>query len=71
MVVEDTVLLSQSTVSRIIFQFYLLIKEIIKMPTTQERRNENHQLFRVLGYDNGTIYLFRIDSAIDCTHIYD
>jgi len=70
MVVEDTILLSQSTVSRIIFQFYLLIKEIIKMPTTQERRNEN-QLFRVLGYDNGIIYLSRIDSAIDCTHIYD
>lgn len=73
MVVGDTVLLSQSIVSRIIFRVSALlaslIKEIIQIPTTQERRNENHQLFRVLGYGNGAIGLPGIDGAIDCTHI--
>jgi len=39
------------------------------MPITQERRIENHMLFRTLGYSNGAIGLLEIDGAIDCTYI--
>lgn len=64
---------SQSTISRIIFRVSALlsslIREVIKMPTTQERKTENHMLFRTLGYGNGAIGLPGIDGAIDCTHI--
>lgn len=45
------------------------MNDVIKMPSTLERQNENHQLFRVLGYGNGAIGLPGIDGAIDCTHI--
>lgn len=73
MVIGDTVSLSQPTISRIILRVSTLlaslINETIKMPLTQERRNDNHQLFRVLGYGNGAIGLPGIDGAIDCTHI--
>lgn len=40
------------------------------MPPTQERQNENHELFRVLGYGAGAIGLPGIDGAIDCTHVH-
>nr|XP_012224567.1 PREDICTED: putative nuclease HARBI1 [Linepithema humile] len=73
MVIGDTVALSQPTISRIVFRVSALlaslIKESIKMPTSQERKNENYQLFRILGYGNGAIGLPGIDGAIDCTHI--
>jgi hypothetical protein len=73
MVIGDTVALSQPTISRIVFRVSALlaslIRETIKMPTTQERKNENYQLFRILGYGNGAIGLPGIDGAIDCTHI--
>lgn len=65
--------LSQPTISRIIFcvsaLLASLIKEVIKMPTTQERKNANYQLFRALEYGNEAIGLPGIDGAIDCTHI--
>lgn len=73
MITGDTLAVSQSTVNRIIFRvssiLTSLIGEVIKMPTTQERRNENHQLFRAFGQGNGAIGLPGIDGAIDCTHI--
>lgn len=72
-VIGDTLALSQPTISRIIFRVSALlaslIREVIKMPTTEERINENYQLFRALGYGNGAIGLPGIDGAIDCTHI--
>lgn len=73
-VLGDTIALSQPTVSRIIFRVSALlaslIGEIVKMPTTQERRSENNQLFRTLGYGDGEIGLPGIDGAIDCTHVH-
>lgn len=72
-VIGDTIALSQSTVSRIIFRVSSLITDlisrIIKMPLTQERQNENHELFKALGYGPGAIGLPGIDGAIDYTHI--
>lgn len=66
-------LLSQPTISRIVFRvsilFASLIGDVIKMPITEERKNENHELFRKLGYGNGAIGFPGIDGAIDCTHI--
>ncbi|XP_011149430.1 putative nuclease HARBI1 [Harpegnathos saltator] len=72
-VVGDTMALSQPTISRIVFRVSALlaslISDVIKMPTTQERKNKNYQLFQALGYGNGAIGLPGIDGAIDCTHI--
>lgn len=72
-VIGDTLALSQPTISRIIFRVSALlaglIKEVINIPTTEERKNENYRLFRILGYGNGAIGLPGIDDAIDCTHI--
>lgn len=39
------------------------------MPVTQEKKNENYELFKRLGYGNGAIGLPGIDGAIDCAHI--
>lgn len=59
--------------SRIVFRvsslIAALISQVIKMPSTQERQNENHELFKVLGYGAGAIGLPGIDGAIDCTHV--
>lgn len=39
------------------------------MPATQERKSENYELFKRLGYGDAAIGLPGIDGAIDCTHI--
>lgn len=66
-------IISQSTISRIVFRVSLLVasllKEYIKMPRNEEMRNENQQLFNNLGKGNGAIGLPGVDGAIDCTHI--
>lgn len=72
-VLEDTIAVSQPTVSRIILRVSALlaslIGETLKMPVTQERINENNKLFRNLGYGDGAIGLPGIDGVIDCTHV--
>ncbi|EZA54569.1 Putative nuclease HARBI1 [Ooceraea biroi] len=72
-VIGDTISVSQATISRIIFRvsslIVRLISQIIKMPVTQERKTENYELFKRLGYYNGAIRLPGVDGAIDCTHI--
>ncbi|XP_043470202.1 putative nuclease HARBI1 [Leptopilina heterotoma] len=73
LVIADTMKVSQSTVSRIVFRVATLLASLInlyiKIPTTGDARNENHRLFNVLGRGHGAIGLPRVDGAIDCTHI--
>lgn len=69
----DVIQVSQSTISRIIFRVSCLIasniNRYIKMPTSNEARNENKRLFKELGRGPGGIGLPSIDGAIDCVHI--
>ncbi|XP_071652749.1 putative nuclease HARBI1 [Temnothorax longispinosus] len=69
----NTMTVSQPTISRIVSRVTLLIasllKEYIKMPQDEERRNENRRLFNDLGKGNGAIGLPGVDGAIDCTHV--
>lgn len=72
-VLGDTIIVSQPTVSRIVFRVSVLLarifNEFIKMPRTQEAKRENQRLFRDIGRRDGGIGLPGIDGAIDCTHI--
>lgn len=65
--------ISQSTVSRVVFRVSLLLarllRQVIKIPESQEGRNENRRLFNILGRGNGAIGLPTVDGAIDCTHV--
>ncbi|XP_066590872.1 putative nuclease HARBI1 [Prorops nasuta] len=39
------------------------------MPISDEKKQENRQMFKELGYGSGAICLPGIDGAIDCTHV--
>ncbi|XP_071577193.1 putative nuclease HARBI1 isoform X2 [Temnothorax nylanderi] len=72
-VLGDTIIVSQPTVSRVVFRVSVLLarlfKQFIKMPVTPDATRENHRLFRDIGRRNGGIGLPGIDGAIDCTHV--
>ncbi|TGZ52459.1 hypothetical protein DBV15_11506 [Temnothorax longispinosus] len=72
-VLGDTIIVSQPTVSRVVFRVSVLLarlfKQFIKMPVTPDATRENHKLFRDIGRRNGGIDLPGIDGAIDCTQV--
>nr|XP_046487995.1 putative nuclease HARBI1 [Neodiprion pinetum] len=69
----DTHLISQPTISRTVYRVSLLIAslitEYIKFPASRAGQMENYRLFHDLGRGNGGIGLPCVDGAIDCTHI--
>ena len=72
-VIGDTIIVSQPTVSRIVFRVSVLLARIfnqfIKMPCTPDAVRENQRLFRDIGRHDRGIGLPGIDGAIDCTHV--
>lgn len=72
-VLGDTIIVSQPTVSRIVFRVSVLLARIfnqyVKMPSTPDAIRENHRMFRDIGRRAGGIGLPGIDGAIDCTHV--
>lgn len=72
-VLGDIVIVSQPTVSRIVFQVSILLarlfKQFIKMPVTLDATRENQMLFKDIGRRDGGIALPGIEGAIDCTHV--
>lgn len=72
-VLEDTIIVSQPTVSRIVFRVSILLarllNQVIKMPSSLNAIRENQRLFKDIGCGNRGIGLPGIDGAIDCTHI--
>ncbi|XP_020299384.1 putative nuclease HARBI1, partial [Pseudomyrmex gracilis] len=72
-VLGDTIIVSQPTVSRIVFRISVLLARIfnqfIKMPSVPDTIRENHRLFRDIGRRDRGIGLPGIDGAIDCTHV--
>lgn len=73
-VLGDTIIVSQPTVSRIVFRVSLLLarllNEIIKMPSSPEAIQENQRLFKDIGRGNRGIGLPGIEGAIDFVHMY-
>ncbi|XP_011864268.1 PREDICTED: putative nuclease HARBI1, partial [Vollenhovia emeryi] len=71
-VLGDTIIVSQPTVSRIVFRVSILLarllKQFIKMPLTPDATRENQRLFKDIGRGDGGIGLPGIEGAIDCTH---
>lgn len=69
----DTHLILQPTISRTVYRVSLLIAslitEYIKFPASRAGQMENYRLFHDLGRGNGGIGLPCVDGAIDCTHI--
>ncbi|XP_025158423.1 putative nuclease HARBI1 isoform X2 [Harpegnathos saltator] len=72
-VLGDTIIVSQPTISRVVFRVSILLARIfnrfIKMPSTPDAIRENHNLFKDIGSRAGGIGLPGIDGAIDCTHV--
>lgn len=78
-VLGDTIIVSQPTVSRIVFRvssktlkpklLARLLNQVIKMPSSLDAIRENQRLFKDIGCGNRGIDLPGIDGAIDCTYI--
>lgn len=70
-VLEDTIIVSQPTISGTVFQVSLLLarllNQIINMPFSPNVIQENQRLFKDIGRDN--IGLPGIERSIDCTHV--